>query len=85
VDSAYGGFAAPESGDLLGLRRKDLDHPQRQKSWMPSKVRQFIYQPEVIARFVEQAGTTPPLKDVPVAEAELNPLFVQSLVCKPMS
>jgi multiple sugar transport system substrate-binding protein len=40
---------------------------------------QFIYQPEMIARFVEQAGMTPPLKEVPVDESALNPLFVQSL------
>jgi multiple sugar transport system substrate-binding protein len=40
---------------------------------------QFIYQPEMIARFVEQAGMTPPLKDVPVDQSKLNPLFVQSL------
>jgi multiple sugar transport system substrate-binding protein len=40
---------------------------------------QFIYQPAMIARFVEQAGMTPPLKDVPVDASKLNPLFVQSL------
>jgi multiple sugar transport system substrate-binding protein len=40
---------------------------------------QCIYQPEMIARFVEQAGMTPPLKDVPVDTSKLNPLFVQSL------
>jgi len=40
---------------------------------------QFLYQPEMIARFVEQAGMTPPLKDVPVDQSKLNPLFVQSL------
>jgi multiple sugar transport system substrate-binding protein len=40
---------------------------------------QFIYQPEMIARFVEQAGMTPPLKDVSVDPAKLNPLFAQSL------
>jgi multiple sugar transport system substrate-binding protein len=40
---------------------------------------QFIYQPAMIARFVEQAGMTPPLTDVPVDAAKLNPLFVQSL------
>jgi multiple sugar transport system substrate-binding protein len=40
---------------------------------------QFIYQPEMMARFVEQAGMTPPLKDVPVDQTKLNPLFVQSL------
>jgi multiple sugar transport system substrate-binding protein len=40
---------------------------------------QFVYKPEMIARFVEQAGMTPPLKDVPVDASKLNPLFVQSL------
>ena len=40
---------------------------------------QFFYKPEMIARFVEQAGMTPPMKDVPVDQAKLNPLFVQSL------
>ena len=40
---------------------------------------QFIYQPAMIARFVEQAGMTPPLKDVSVDASKLNPLFVQSL------
>lgn len=40
---------------------------------------QFFYKPEMIARFVEQAGMTPPIKDVPVDQEKLNPLFVQSL------
>lgn len=40
---------------------------------------QFIYQPQMMARFVEVAGMTPPLKDVPVDNSKLNPLFVQSL------
>jgi len=40
---------------------------------------QFLFQPEMIARFVEQAGMTPPLKDVPVDATKLNPLFAQSL------
>jgi multiple sugar transport system substrate-binding protein len=40
---------------------------------------QFIYTPEMMARFVIQAGMTPPLKDVPVETAELNPLFAQTL------
>ena len=40
---------------------------------------QFFYQPAMIARFVEQAGMTPPLIDVPVDASQLNPLFVQSL------
>jgi multiple sugar transport system substrate-binding protein len=39
----------------------------------------FFYQPEMIARFVEQAGMTPPIKDVPVDASKLNPLFAQSL------
>lgn len=39
----------------------------------------FIYQPEMIARFVEQTGMVPPLANVPVDESVLNPLFVQSL------
>lgn len=40
---------------------------------------QFLYMPKNIALFVEQAGMTPPLKDVPVDASKLNPLFVQSL------
>ncbi len=43
---------------------------------------QFFYQPEMIARFVEQAGMTPPIKDVPVDQTKLNPLFAQSLTMK---
>jgi multiple sugar transport system substrate-binding protein len=40
---------------------------------------QFFYQPEMIARLVEQAGMTPPLKDVPVDASKINMLFAQSL------
>jgi multiple sugar transport system substrate-binding protein len=40
---------------------------------------QFIFQPAMIARFVEQAGMTPSIKDVPVDKSKLNPLFAQSL------
>lgn len=40
---------------------------------------QFFYQSQMIARFVEVAGMTPPLKDVPVDATKLNPLFSQSL------
>jgi multiple sugar transport system substrate-binding protein len=40
---------------------------------------QFIYQPEMIARFVEQGGMTAPIKDVPVDTSKLDPLFAQSL------
>jgi len=39
----------------------------------------FFYQPEMIARLVEQAGMTPPLKNLPVDESKLNMLFAQSL------
>ena len=35
----------------------------------------FIFQPEMIARFVEQAGMNPSIKDVKVDESKLNPLF----------
>jgi hypothetical protein len=33
----------------------------------------------MIARLVEQAGMTPPLKDVPVDASKINMLFAQSL------
>ncbi len=39
----------------------------------------FLYQPEMIARLVESAGMNPPLKDVPVDESKLHPLFAQTL------
>jgi multiple sugar transport system substrate-binding protein len=39
----------------------------------------FFFQPEMIARFVEQAGMTPPLKEVPVDESVLDPLFLQTM------
>jgi multiple sugar transport system substrate-binding protein len=39
----------------------------------------FFYQPENIARFVEQSGMTSPLKETPVDESKLNPLFVQTM------
>ncbi len=40
----------------------------------------FFYQPEMIARFVEQAGMTSPLLvETPVDEGSLDPLFVQSM------
>jgi multiple sugar transport system substrate-binding protein len=40
---------------------------------------QFIYKPEMIARFVEAAGMTPPIKNVTVDQTKVNPLFLQSL------
>jgi multiple sugar transport system substrate-binding protein len=40
---------------------------------------QFLYKPEIMARFVENSGMTPALIDVPVDASKLNPLFVQSL------
>jgi multiple sugar transport system substrate-binding protein len=39
----------------------------------------FFYQPDMIARFVEQAGMTSPLKETPVDESKLNSLFAQTL------
>ncbi len=39
----------------------------------------FFYQPEMIARFVEGAGMTSPLKETPVDESKLDPLFIQSM------
>lgn len=39
----------------------------------------FFFQPEMIARFVEQAGMVSPMKDTPVDESKLNPLYVQTL------
>jgi multiple sugar transport system substrate-binding protein len=38
----------------------------------------FFYQPEIMRRFVEQAAMTSPLKETPVDESKLDPLFVQS-------
>ncbi|MAU08286.1 MAG: hypothetical protein CL607_00575 [Anaerolineaceae bacterium] len=39
----------------------------------------FIYQPDMVGRFVEQAGMVPPIAGVEVDADLLNPLFVQSL------
>jgi multiple sugar transport system substrate-binding protein len=39
----------------------------------------FIFQPEMIARFVEQAGMNPSIKDVKVDQSKLNSLFAQTL------
>lgn len=39
----------------------------------------FFYQPEMIARLVEQAAMPSPLKETPVDESKLDPLFAQSL------
>lgn len=39
----------------------------------------FFYQPEIMARFVEQAAMTSPLKETLVDETKLDPLFVQSI------
>jgi hypothetical protein len=38
----------------------------------------FFYQPEIMARFVEQAAMTSPLKETPVDESKLDALFVKS-------
>jgi multiple sugar transport system substrate-binding protein len=39
----------------------------------------FIFQPEMMGRFVEQAGMNPSTKSVEVDESKLNPLFAQTL------
>ena len=39
----------------------------------------FIFQPEMIARLVEQAGMNPSIKDVKVDESKINALFAQTL------
>jgi ABC-type glycerol-3-phosphate transport system substrate-binding protein len=39
----------------------------------------FFFQPEIMGRFVEQAAMTSPLKETPVDESKLDPLFVQSI------
>jgi multiple sugar transport system substrate-binding protein len=39
----------------------------------------FFFQPEIMARFVEQAAMTSPLKETPVDESQLDALFVQSI------
>jgi multiple sugar transport system substrate-binding protein len=39
----------------------------------------FFYQGDMIGRFVEQAGMTPPTNDVVVDESKLNSLFAQTL------
>lgn len=42
----------------------------------------FVFQEEMVARFVEQTGMTPPM-DLEVDEAKLNPLFAQALKLDP--
>jgi len=42
------------------------------------KFNKFFFQPEIMARFVEQAAMTSPLKETPVDESKLDALFVQS-------
>ncbi len=43
------------------------------------KLVKFMYQPENIARFVEDGAMIPPITGVEVDESKLNPLFVESL------
>ncbi len=44
-----------------------------------AKFIKFIFKPEMIARFVEQAGMNPSINGVKVDESKLNPLFAQTL------
>jgi len=39
---------------------------------------QFIYQPDMIARFVYAAGMTPPIKDITIDKSKLPPLVAQA-------
>lgn len=39
----------------------------------------FFYRPENIARFVEETGMTPPMKEIPIDDSKANPLFFQTL------
>jgi multiple sugar transport system substrate-binding protein len=39
----------------------------------------FIYQPENVAQLVEEAALVPPLKDVPIDEQVLHPVFTKQL------
>lgn len=46
---------------------------------------QFLYRPEVMARFVEMGSMVPPLKDLKVDTSQLNPVFIQALNWTPDS
>jgi multiple sugar transport system substrate-binding protein len=50
-----------------------------QKMDAVEKFVKFFFQPEHIALFVEAAGMTSPLKETPVDESKLNPLFLQTI------
>ncbi len=65
--SAKGIFVTPNGQSKLGAVEKFI---------------KFFYEPEMIARFVEEAGMTPPLIQVPVDSSKLNPLFAQTLTMK---
>lgn len=40
---------------------------------------QFLYRPEIMGRFVNETSVVPPIREVPLDEENLDPLFVQSL------
>lgn len=62
--SAKGIFVTPNGQAKIGAVEKFI---------------KFIFQPEMIARFVEQAGMNPSIKDVNVDQSKLNSLFAQTL------
>ena len=86
-DVVLGGFPLPTTSPrerpviMGGFDAKGL-HITRNGSQKLEAIEQFVtflYQPEMIARFVEQAAMQPPIMNVSVDESKLSPLFVQSI------
>jgi len=62
--SAKGIFITPNGSEKIDAVKKFI---------------QWVFQPEMIGRLVEQAGMSPSIKTVVVDESKLNPLFAQTL------
>jgi multiple sugar transport system substrate-binding protein len=62
--SAKGIFITPNGNEKIDAVKKFVE---------------FVFQPEMIGRLVEQAGMSPSIKTVVVDESKLNPLFAQTL------
>ncbi|MEQ8675248.1 MAG: extracellular solute-binding protein [Aggregatilineales bacterium] len=69
MPTAWAGFTAKG----VHITRNGAEHMDVVRDFI-----QFLYQPENIARFVEDAGMVPPM-NVEVNESQLNPLFLRSL------
>lgn len=86
-DIVIGGFPLPEGSPwakpivpfTYGGKGVWITRNGAEKMDAVEKFVKFFFQPEMIARFVEQAGMVSPYKTTPVDESKLNPLFVQSL------